>query len=420
MRSGDPVEPAALAPVTEQARKDRRTAAVVLAGFCAFVNLYAPQPLLPTLAREFHTSAAGISLLITASTVAVAMAAPLAGILSDHLGRKRVLVPAALLLALPSGLAATAATLDQLVFWRFWQGVFTPGISVVVSAYINEEWEMGVGRAMSAYVSGTVLGGFSGRMLAGLIASRFLWRWAFAVLGIISAAAGVLVWAWLPPGKRFVRAVGQASSPIYLAVTSLSAMARHMRNPRLLATFAVGFCVLFSMLATFTYVNFYLAAPPFQLSPAALGFLFVVYLGGALANTIVGPWIDRAGHRLTITVAFGGGVAGILLTLIPSLPVILLGLALCSSGTFIAQSASTSYVGTIAREARAAAVGLYVLFYYVGGSFGAATPGQFWNRGGWPASVALIASVQILTILIAALFWRPAKRVQSAVSHTRN
>jgi predicted MFS family arabinose efflux permease len=407
--------------VKRRAPKDRRTAAVVVAGFCAFLNLYAPQPLLPTLAREFHTSAAEISLLITASTVAVAMAAPLAGILSDHLGRKRVLVPAALLLALPSGLAATAASLDQLVFWRFWQGVFTPGISVVVSAYINEEWEMGVGRAMSAYVSGTVLGGFSGRILAGVIASRFLWRWAFAVLGILSGAAGVLVWAWLPPGKRFVRAVRQARTPVALLVmSSLSAMARHMRNPRLLATFAVGFCVLFSMLATFTYVNFYLAAPPFGLNPAALGFLFVVYLGGALANTIAGPWIDRAGHRLTVTVAFGGGVAGILLTLIPSLPVILLGLALCSSGTFIAQSASTSYVGTIAHEARAVAVGLYVLFYYVGGSFGAATPGQFWNRGGWPACVALIASVQILTILIAALFWRPAKAVQSAVYQTRN
>ena len=79
-----------------------------------------------------------------------------------------------------------------------------------------------------------------------------------------------------------------------------------------------------------------------------------------------------------------------------------------------------SYVGTIAREARAAAIGLYVLFYYVGGSFGAATPGQFWNRGGWPSCVALIASVQILTILIAALFWRPARALQSTVYQTRN
>ena len=39
-----------------------RTAAVVLAGFCAFLTIYAPQPLLPLLAREFRTSAAAISL----------------------------------------------------------------------------------------------------------------------------------------------------------------------------------------------------------------------------------------------------------------------------------------------------------------------------------------------------------------------
>ncbi|HEY7391086.1 MAG TPA: hypothetical protein VH640_21390, partial [Bryobacteraceae bacterium] len=101
-------------------------------------------------------------------------------------------------------------------------------------------------------------------------------------------------------------------------------------------------------------------------------------------------------------------VIGILLTLLHSVPAILLGLALCCSGTFVAQSASTSYIGTVAHEARAAAVGLYVLFYYVGGSFGAAVPGGFWNRGGWTACVALIASVQVLTILLAAAFWRPA------------
>lgn len=376
-----------------------RTAAVTLAGFCAFLNLYAPQPLLPLLAREFQTSAAGISLVITASTIAVAIVAPLAGILADHIGRKRVIVAAAVLLGLPSGLAATSTTLGQLVFWRFWQGIFTPGIAVVVSAYINEEWEEGVGRAMGVYVSGTVLGGFSGRMITGLIAGHFLWRWGFAVLGILSVAGGLLVWAWLPAGKRFVK----ASS----AFSTLSAMARHIRNPRLLATYAVGFCVLFSMLATFTYVNFYLAAPPFGWNASALGLLFVVYLVGAVATPIAGRWIDRVGHRLTITVAFGGGVCGILLTLVPAPPLILAGLALCCSGVFTAQSASQSYIGTVAGEARAAALGLYVLFYYAGGSFGAAIPGQFWSRGGWPACVALIAVVQLLTILLAAVFWRP-------------
>lgn len=385
----------------------RRTAAVALAGFCAFLTLYAPQPLLPTLAAEFRTSVSGISLLLTASTLGVALAAAFTGILADHVGRKRVIVPAALLLAVPSLLLARAGTLHELIFWRFWQGVVTPGIAVVVPAYINEEWEEGIGSAMGAYVSGTVIGGFSGRIIGGFVAARFSWRVAFAVLGVIGLAGGLSVWAWLPAGRRFAGAASTTST--------IRAMGRHLKNPRLIATYAVGFCVLFSMLATFTYVNFYLAAPPFGLNPAELGLLFVVYLAGAVASPVAGRWIDRVGHRVTLISAYAGAVGGILLTLVPSIPAILIGLALCSSATFVAQAASNSYIGTVASAARAAAVGLYVLFYYVGGSAGAAIPGYFWTRGGWPACVALIVIVQIATITMASLFWEPAGRKTPAV-----
>jgi MFS transporter, YNFM family, putative membrane transport protein len=374
-------------------------AAAALAGFCAFLSFYAPQPLLPNLAAAFGSTAAAISLVITASTLAVALISPFAGMVADRWGRKAVIVPSCLLVALPSALAANSTSVGQLVFWRFLVGVFTPGISVVTAAYINEEWQTGAGSAVSAYVAGTILGGFSGRMLAGLIAAQSSWRVALVVLAALNAAGGLGVWLWLPPGRRFSRANN--------AGATLHAMARHLRNPRLLATYAAGFCVLFSMLATFTYVNFYLAAPPFRLSTAALGLIFVVYLAGAAGTLVAGHWIDRKGHRLVISVAFGGGVAGILLTLYHFLPVILFGLALCCTATFAAQSASTSYIGIVAKEARAAAVGLYNLFYYTGGSVGAALPGRFWIRGGWPACVTLIAAVQILTITLAVLFWTP-------------
>ncbi len=383
----------------------RRTAAIAVAGFCGFLPLYAPQPLLPILAGEFHTSVAGISLLLTASTLGVALAAAFAGILADHTGRRQVIVPAALLLAIPSLFLAQATSLAGLIFWRFWQGVFTPGVAVVVPAYINEEWEQGVGRAMGAYVSGTVVGGFSGRIVAGFLAARFSWRVSFAALGVIGVAGALAVWAWLPSGRRFVRASSTAST--------VRAMGRHLKNPRLIATYAVGFCVLFSMLATFTYVNFYLAAPPYGLSPAQLGLLFVVYLAGAVVTPFAGGWIDRAGHRSTLIVGYAGAIGGILLTLIPSIPVIMAGLALCCSAVFVAQAASNSYIGAVTSEARAAAVGLYVLFYYIGGSAGSAIPGYFWTAGGWPACVGLIVAVQVITITLATLFWKPARRMSN-------
>lgn len=386
--------------VCESVYARTRTAAVVIAGFCAFLTLYAPQPLLPMLAAAFKTSAAAISLVVTASTVAVALAAPLAGMLSDRLGRRQIIVPAAFLLAVPTLLAATSNGLGQLLFWRFWQGIFTPGIFAITVAYINEEWEEGAGSAIAAYVTGTVLGGFCGRTVAALVAAHFGWRWAFIAVGILNALGALAIWAWLPNGRRFARARPHTSGG--------QAMLRHLRNPRLLATYAVGFCVLFSLLGTFTYVNFYLSAAPFELTTAALGLLFVVYLVGAVITPIAGRSIDRVGHRFALVLAFAGGIAGILLTLIQTLPAVMIGLALCCTGVFVAQAAASSYIGTVADEALAAAVGLYSMFYYAGGSLGAALPGCFWIRGGWPACVALIAMVQALTIAVAMLFWRPA------------
>ena len=378
-----------------------RTAAVVFAGFCAFTTLFAPQPLLPLLARAFAVTPGRASLLVTASTLAVAMAAPFAGIVADRLGRKRVIAPAAFLLAIPTLLAATASSFGQLLFWRFLQGVFTPGIFAVVIAYVNEEWEHGAGAATAAYVTGTVLGGFSGRVLAASVAASFGWRWAFVALGIVNLLGAAAIQAWLPPGHKFLRA--RRHNP-------LGAMLRHLRNPRLAATYVVGFCVMFTLLGTFTYVNFYLAAPPFSMSTAALGRLFVVYLVGAIITPRAGRMIDRMGHRFALVAAFTVGAAGVALTLAHSMTAVLAGLTLACTGVFVANSAGSSYVGSAATESRASAVGLYVTFYYVGGSAGSAIPGLIWSHPEWGACVALIVAVQALTIVLAALFWKPLPR----------
>jgi predicted MFS family arabinose efflux permease len=389
-----------LSPPT--AHSTTRTAAVVLAGFCAFVTLFAPQPLLPMLAREFRVSAAAISLVVSASTLAVAMAAPFAGVVADRFGRKRVIVPAAFLLAVPTLLGATATSYGQLLFWRFLQGVFTPGIFAVVIAYINEEWEAGAGAATAAYVTGTVLGGFSGRLVAALVASHASWRWAFVTLGTLNLLGAVAIRAWLPAGTHFART---RRGPVG------GAMLRHLCNPRLVATYAVAFCVLFSMLGTFTYINFYLAAPPFSLSTTALGLLFAVYLVGAAVTPMAGRAIDRFGHRFALVAAFTASAAGVCLTLVHSLPVVVVGLTLTCTGVFIANAAGSSYVGSAATESRASAVGIYVTFYYLGGSGGSAIPGFFWARGGWPACVGLIVAVQLVTILLALIFWQPLPKV---------
>jgi MFS transporter, YNFM family, putative membrane transport protein len=384
--------------VTRVGANDPPVWTVVLAGVCAFLNLYATQPILPLLAETFHVSKAAISLTVLASTLGVALAAPFMGRLADLFGRRRVIVASALLVGVTSLCAATSATLPQLIFWRFLQGVFTPGVFAITVAYINDEWQPGrTGSAMAAYVSGTVVGGFCGRLASGLMAEHAHWRMGFVVLGMVDLAMTAAIWRWLP-----VETSATQSEP---STALLGAALGHLRNRALLARYATGFCVLFSLVGTFTYVTFYLAAPPFRLSPALLGLIFVVYLFGAAITPLAGRWLDRFGSRRTLMGAASLGMLGVLLTTEPHLWAVAAGLGICCSGVFIAQAAVSSSLGRCARGHRALAVGLYATFYYLGGSAGATLPAWAWKIHGWTGCVALVILAQIATLGIARWFW---------------
>jgi YNFM family putative membrane transporter len=394
---------------------DKRAAAlpvvpVILAGAAAFLDLYSTQPLLPLLTRAFGASTFEAGLTITAPTTAVAIFAPFIGRLADRLGLRRVIIGSAGLLAIATALAATSQNLHQLIFWRFVQGVATPGIFASTVAYIHEVWPAThAGRATAAYMTGTILGGFTGRAVAGLVAADVSWPAAFVVLAMMNAVIAAVLWRWLPPEPRARRAAQLDPPP------ALESFARLLRNRRLIATCAVGFCILFTQVALFTYVTFHVAAPPFDLSTVAIGWLFVVYLVGAAVMPFAGRWVDRYGHRAGIASAMAVGGGGALITLAPWLPAIMAGLALGATGVFIAQATSSSYIGAVTTEDRASAVGLYSTFYYAGGSMGAALPAALWNRAGWAGCVGLIVAVQAAGVAIAFTQWSAAPATHDVI-----
>lgn len=378
----------------------------MLAGMCTFLNVYSTQPLLPLLRQIFHASELAVSLTVSATIFATALTAPFIGMIAERRGRKKVIVPSLFLLTIPTALAATSTNLGALIFWRFAQGLFVPGVIAVILAYVNEEWAgRGVGRAMSSYVAGTVLGGFLGRFLSGVIATHWHWRATFLALAALNLIGAFMVRAWLPLARNFVRAehlrqvVDQARE--------------HLRNPRLLANFGMGAAALFALVGCFTYANFYLAAAPFRLNSAQLGSIFFVYLLGVIVTPQSGRFLDRFGFRHTSLFYTAMMIAGILLTLVRSLPVVIAGLAIFSSGVFIAQAAATVQTGAIAGRARSSAAGLYVTFYYLGGSAGATLTDWFWRWKGWPGCVALFGAVAVLSLALAWTSSRPLEERDS-------
>jgi predicted MFS family arabinose efflux permease len=378
----------------------------MLAGMCTFLNVYTTQPLLPLLREVFHASELAVSMTVSATIFATAVTAPIIGIVAERRGRKKVIVPSLFLLSLPTALAATSHTLRELIFWRFAQGLFVPGVIAVILAYVNEEWAgRGVGRAMSAYVTGTVFGGFLGRFISGVVATHWNWRATFLVLATINLLGALLVRSWLPLAKNFQRAEHLAQV--------LDHARSHLRNPRLLANFGMGASVLLALVGCFTYANFYLAGPPFHLNSAQLGSIFFVYLLGVVITPQSGRFLDHFGFRRTTVLYCAMMITGLLLTLVESLPIVIVGLAIFSSGVFVAQAAATVQTGAIAVRARSSAAGLYVTFYYLGGTIGATITDWFWRWHGWPGCVALLGAVSFVSLWLALASSRPAEPVDT-------
>ena len=182
-------------------------------------------------------------------------------------------------------------------------------------------------------------------------------------------------------------------------------MLAHLRNPRLLAIYAVGFGVLFNFTSVFTYVNFHLAAPPYLFSPALLGAIFVTYLAGSLLVPWIGRGVSLFGRRHFVIGIIAVWVAGALLLLAPPVSIIIAGLAVCAACGLLCQAVSTSYVITVVKEGRSSAVGLYASIFYIGGSVGAFLTGFAWNAAGWTDCVAMILAMQLIVAAIVALAW---------------
>jgi predicted MFS family arabinose efflux permease len=93
--------------------------------------------------------------------------------------------------------------------------------------------------------------------------------------------------------------------------------------------------------------------------------------------------------------------AGLPPLLLPDLAAVLAGLVLVAMGTFLAQATATGFVGRAAESDRAAASGMYLAGYFLGGMVGSAILGQVFDSRGWEACVAGIGVALAVAALLA-------------------
>jgi YNFM family putative membrane transporter len=382
---------------------DPRRIAVAFSAACAFLNLYSPQSVLPSIAVELAVSAVSVSAVLTAGTFAVALTAPFTGALSDRVGRKRMIVGAMALLILPTVMVALSDSLGELIFWRFVQGLLLPPIFTVTVAYIGNEWPpREAATVIGLYTACSAAGGFLGRFIPGALEESYTFRGGYLAIAGLNVICLAVVFLLLPKERNFQKAPSLAAS--------IGQMLRHLKNPKLVATYAVGFGVMFNFMATFTYISFHLAAPPFNRSAFFLGAIFVVYLAGSALAPWSGRIVHRVGRRIFVLWALAIWAGGLLLTLASSVPLIVAGLLIFSTCGILTQASSTGYVAANAPAGTSSAVGLYVSVFYLGGTVGGWLPGLAYEAAGWPASLAMVLAMIAIMAAIVATFWKEPER----------
>jgi predicted MFS family arabinose efflux permease len=372
-----------------------RSFTIALTAFLTLVDLFATQAILPRLAETYRVTPAAMSFAVNASTMGMAIAGLWVALLGRHVERRFGILLSLALLAIPTALLAVAPSLGMFTVLRIVQGLLMSTAFALTLSYLAERCSLSDSAgAFAAYITGNVASNLFGRIFAAALVDHLGLAANFYVFAALNVSGAVLVYFTLARTQP-APVIGDSRSAAWSAWTT------HLRDPRLGATFAIGFLILFAFIGTFTFVNFVLARPPLALSQMARGFVYLVFVPSIFTTPIAGRMVQRFGARGTFWAAIAVAGAGLPLLVLANLAAVLAGLALVAVGTFFAQATATGFVGRVATTERAAASGIYLASYFFGGLVGTAVLGQLFDRLGWVACVTGIAVALALAAWLA-------------------
>jgi EmrB/QacA subfamily drug resistance transporter len=417
---------------------------------------------LPTLRRDLHTTLAWSSWTITAYQLGQILSLPIAGRLSDSLGRRRMFLVYLSVFTVSSLLAGLATSIYVLIALRFTQalggGGLMPSTMGVVSDLFPRDRDRALGLVSSFFPTGALLG----PTLGGLIVTYASWRAIFLVNVPVGATVLVLLWALLPSTRakpvridvggaallggallsvmfgmnRFGEVGIRSPLPWTLVAVGLLFVAAFLLHERRAAQailpptllrrpeFAVvnGINVVYGAAAfgIFSLVPLY-AQLRYGLSPLAAGSLLSVRAVGMASLSVASAMLlRRIGYRVPMVIGFLVLAAGLALMSVPALTNPLLWLAIsalvCGVGVGISGPPSNNAAVQLLPDQVAAISGLRAMFRQTGGimaiTMTAMAAGSGAGEGSMLGRAFLIFSA--LPVLIVPLVFRvPDRRLSS-------
>jgi len=365
-----------------------------------FTTVYIPQPVLPVLRQQFGVGEGAASLTVSSVVLGIALANLPFGALADRLAIRPILLAGGLVISAAGLASALAPTLPLLVAARFVQGLFIPALTTCLVAYLARAMPAErLNVVMGSYVSATVVGGLSGRLIGGFILPAAHWRWAFLAAAALLLAATLAAYAGLPREADH----GQAPQE---TVRFRAVLFRH----DLFRLYCVGAGAFFVFSSVFNYMPFYLHGAPFHWSTRAVTLLYLSYVVGVVVGPLAGKLSNRVGNGMAMVLGalvFGAGLA---VTLIPQGWAMALALGLVCAGFFTLHASAAGALNRKLSAGRGRANAFYVLFYYLGGALGITLSGHAYQASGWRGVVGLAGAALLVPLSTGIMEVRAGRR----------
>jgi len=328
-----------------------------MGGLAIFSSTMAKNPALPLFIRSMGVPLSTVGYIAAASTIVGIIVSFPAGILSDIIGRRRVILIAAVVFATAPFLYLLISSPWQLVMVRVYHGLATAILGPVALAAVADTFEKGRGERMGWYSSATMIGRFIAPSVGGMLIFGDNFHWVYIADGI----AGVLA---LLAAVRLPYASGTSGSMREAFKKQRGKYGQEIvfifRHPGILATSGIEAVQYFAYGALETFLPIYLNET-LKYPAWKIGALFTAQiLAATFTKPIMGRFSDRYGRIPMIVsgLVLGGIATGIVLITSNYLIIIVL-IALFGLGLATVTASTSAMVADLSRaQGRGGAMGI--------------------------------------------------------------
>ncbi|MBP1164398.1 MULTISPECIES: MFS transporter [unclassified Chryseobacterium] len=380
---------------------------IFFSGLSVFAQLYLFQPMLPMAAEQFGVSVGDTSLLVSSSTIGMALGLLFFAFKADSYSRKSLMVFSLISSALLTIISTWIPSLSLLIAIGVFKGFVVSGVSAVALAYLTEEVSaLAVPATISMYLSGNTIGGMSGRIMATLFAGEFGWRNAVLLIGIESFILAVVFWKLFPESRFF----NPQKTDYHLKIKQMKFF---LTNPYMLRLYCTAALLMGVFVSVYNYLTFRLEAKPFSLSHFIIAFIFLMYIFGVFGTMIVGRLSQKFPMNSILKVSILSMLTGAALLLSENIYILIFGLGLFTLSFFAAHTMASQMTALYAKRGKSSATSIYWLFYYFGSSILGSGTGYLLHAYSWNVFIGVLIISVIIALLLVTFNTSPKARVKN-------